>query len=264
LCETVLRRILTILADLDYKLSPPEIGKPLYDLIKEVSGINDPFRKERREQNQVALGLLPRMRNIVEQSHDPWSEAVKLAIAGNAIDLGIRSNMNREDIERSIIEMLDYNMNTEDTDELRKAVEKADSILYLGDNAGEIVFDMLLIEQMPKEKICFVVRGAPALNDVIMEDAEYVGLTRLVEVIDNGSGITGTSIPDCSRSFQQRFNQADLIIAKGQGNYETLSDVEKNTFFLLKVKCPVIAMDIGIEIEKMVVINRRLHRLHRL
>ena len=132
------------------------------------------------------------------------------------------------------------------TEALRRAVEGAIDILYLGDNTGEIVFDRLLVEQMGRRKTTFVVRGAPVINDATREDAETVGMTKLVPVIDNGSDAPGTILASCSPAFRRRFAAADLIIAKGQGNYETLSDTDHGRiWFVLKAKCPVIADHLG-------------------
>ncbi|MCK5255186.1 MAG: DUF89 family protein, partial [Deltaproteobacteria bacterium] len=121
------------------------------------------------------------------------------------------------------------------------------------DNAGEIVFDRLFIEQLPREKVTYVVRGEPIINDVTIEDAREVDMFELVDVIDNGSDAPGTILETCSHEFQKRFASSDLVIAKGQGNYETLSDINKRIFFLLQVKCPVIAKDIGFEVGSFVV-----------
>ena len=134
----------------------------------------------------------------------------------------------------------------------KHAVSRANNILYLGDNAGEIVFDRLLIEQLPCEKITFVVKGGPILNDALMEDAQIVGLTDVVDVIDNGSDAPGTILESCSEAFRLRFDESDLVIAKGQGNYETLSDVDKNIFFLVTPKCSVLARHLGREIGSLV------------
>ena len=131
---------------------------------------------------------------------------------------------------------------------LRRRVQETKSILYLADNAGEIVFDRLLIEQLPRDRVTVAVKGGPVINDATREDAEAAGLIDLVEVIDNGSDAPGTILEQCSPSFQRRFAEADLVIAKGQGNYETLNDVPREVFFLLKVKCPVIARDIACDL----------------
>jgi hypothetical protein len=138
--------------------------------------------------------------------------------------------------------------------DLQKAIDAAKNILFLGDNAGEIVFDKLLIEQMPMDKISYAVKGFPIINDATMEDAIDTGMTGLVKVLDNGCDAPGTILELCSEKFQEVFRQADLVIAKGQGNYETLSGVnDKDIFFLLKVKCPVIAQDLECECGSIVV-----------
>ena len=141
---------------------------------------------------------------------------------------------------------------------LRRAVDEARDILYLADNAGEIVFDRLLIEEMPRDRITLVVRGSPVINDATREDAEAAGLSSLVTVIDNDSDVPGTILESCSPDFRSRFAQCDLVIAKGQGNYETLAGENQNIFFLFKTKCPVIARDVGNEVGQMAVcVNRR-------
>ena len=126
----------------------------------------------------------------------------------------------------------------------RNAIDQARQILYLGDNAGEIVFDRLLVEILPREKVTYVVKAHPIINDATIEDAKMAGITDLVEVIDNGDDTPGTVVENCSSEFQKRFEEADMIISKGQGNYETLNLVPKNIFFLLMAKCPVIAREI--------------------
>ncbi len=140
---------------------------------------------------------------------------------------------------------------------LKIKAESASRILYLGDNAGEIVLDRLLVEQLPTEKVTFAVRGAPIINDATLEDAIAGGITELVDVMDNGSDMPGTILESCSEAFRKLFAQADIVIAKGQGNYETLSDADGHIFFLLKAKCPVIAKDIGCEVGDLVILERR-------
>jgi uncharacterized protein with ATP-grasp and redox domains len=136
---------------------------------------------------------------------------------------------------------------------MKDEITEARSILYLADNAGEIVFDRLLIEKMPREKITMAVKGGPIINDALWEDAELVGLTEMVKVVDNGSDAAGTVLDTCSDEFRNLFENAEVIISKGQANYETLNDVEENIFFLLTSKCPVIAHDIGCNLGDMIV-----------
>ena len=132
----------------------------------------------------------------------------------------------------------------------------AEDILYLADNAGEIVFDRLLIEEMPMDRVTLVVRGGPVINDATRADVEAAGLDSKVSVMDNGSDAPGTIPELCTPLFRDRLGQCDLVIAKGQGNYETLNDFDKNMFFLLKVKCPVIARDADWAVGQMVLCHK--------
>ena len=129
-------------------------------------------------------------------------------------------------------------------------------LILAADNAGEVILDRLLVEELPADRVTLVVRGSPVINDATMEDAEVAGLTSLVKVMDNGSDVPGTIAVACSQAFQDRLRRADLVIAKGQGNYETLSEQPGDVFFLLKIKCPVIARDIGLDLGRNVVLRR--------
>jgi uncharacterized protein with ATP-grasp and redox domains len=185
--------------------------------------------------------------------------AFRLAIAGNIIDLGVKTSIAESDIEKIITNCLTADFDKSHFEYFIDSVSRSERILYLTDNAGEIIFDKLLIEQLPLEKITVAVRGKPVINDATMEDAEFAGLTNIVNVIDNGSDAPGTILEDCSQDFRDCFEKADLIIAKGQGNYETLSEINKKIFFILKVKCPVIARNIGCEVGEMILQKSKTH-----
>jgi len=250
--EKVVREVLSLAADLDMSQSPPVIGQQIHRLIRELIGNSDPYRELKQRFNRLALRLCAELEERVRASEDPLETAVRLAIAGNIIDLGVKTSIKESDIEKIIRDCLTADFDGQQIEGFRNAVSRAGKILYLADNAGEIVFDRLLIEQLPCEKVTVVVKGRPVINDATMEDAEFAGLTKLVEVIDNGSDAPGTILESCSEAFRGRFAEADLIIAKGQGNYETLSDANKNIFFILKVKCPVIARDLDCEVGEMI------------
>jgi hypothetical protein len=145
-------------------------------------------------------------------------------------------------------------------DIFKNAVNNANKVLYLADNAGEIIFDRFLIEQIGVDKITLAVKGSPVINDATIDDAKAAGLTEIVKVIDNGDDAPGTILETCSDEFRQYFENADMIISKGQGNYETLSRINKNIFFILKAKCPVIARDIGCEIGHMILQRTKLYK----
>jgi len=191
-------------------------------------------------QNRMALALLPKMKTEIEGATDPLIMALRLAIAGNVIDMGANGDVTESGVRESISQALTKPFAGEQSG-FRKAIAEAQSILYLADNAGEIAFDRLLIEQLSPARVTVAVRGAPTINDATMADARAVGLHEIVEIIDNGSDAPGTLLDDCSQEFKRRFTEADLILAKVQGNFETLSDEPDNIIFLFKAKCPVIA-----------------------
>jgi damage-control phosphatase, subfamily I len=242
--EKVIRKIMHTLGDMDFSITPPEMTRCLFDTFEEYYGkFNDVYYHEKRSSNQYILDLYDELKKIVNNSDDSFDTAMRLAITGNIIDFGANHTFLNEQIHDEIENAINYkNINSS---LLKEEVNKAESILYIGDNAGEIVFDKLFIEQLPKGKVTFSVRGSHILNDALMEDAEMVGMTDLVSVISNGSAYPGTILKYCSKEFADKFNSADLIISKGQGNYETLSDLDHNIMFMLRIKCPVVARDIN-------------------
>jgi uncharacterized protein with ATP-grasp and redox domains len=238
--EQVLRGVLAAASKMNMNQSPPVMGQYIHNLIRDLSGHHDPYKKIKDRFNNFALTLYPDLKQRIQSSSDPMDTAVRMAIAGNIIDFGVNSELDRSVISDTIEQALSAQL-FGNIDVLCASIDSADHILYLGDNCGEIVFDRLLIEQLPAYKVTFVVRGGPIINDATMEDARKTGMTELVTVMDNGSNIPGTVLEKCSKEFRECFAHADLIIAKGQGNYETLSGSKKNIFFLLKAKCPVIS-----------------------
>jgi uncharacterized protein with ATP-grasp and redox domains len=242
--ERTLREVLEWTSGMDVSLPPPLLAQRIHSRLREISGVEDPYREVKARQNRTAERLLPQYRAEVAGAADPLDAAVRLAVAANLIDLGAKSGWNEADVpgelERAAHAGLDG-----DLESLRLAAARARRILYLTDNAGEIFFDRLLIEQLPRARVTAAVRGAPVINDAVREDAHAAGLDELVEVIDNGSDAPGTLLEDCSPDFRRRFAEADLILAKGQGNFESLAGGPGNIFFLFRIKCPVTAERIG-------------------
>lgn len=253
--ERILREALGIWHEMDMHDSPPAIAQKVHRIVRDLSGVADPYLAVKNKYNRLALELYGDLQQTVAGSGDPFETAVRLAIAGNIIDFGVSSTVDESEVEQTIACSLTDPLDTEALGELKAAVAAAERILYLGDNAGEIVFDRLLIEQMPLEKVTFVVRGSPILNDALLADAEAAGLTDLVEVIDNGADAPGTILEACSKGFRRRFEKADLIIAKGQGNYETLSDSQADIFFLLRAKCSVLARHLSCELGRLILMR---------
>ena len=249
--KQVVRRVLRLAGDMDMNQSPPAVGGQIHRWVRRLSGNPDPYRRIKETFNGIALAMYPELRERINRADDPLETAVRLAIAGNIIDFGVFGSLETSTLNQTIEECLTADFDITALETFRQAVQSAERILYLADNAGEIVFDRLLIERLPLEKVTVAVKGSPVINDATMADADAVGLTALVEVIDNGSDAPGTLLQDCSESFRYVFENADLIIAKGQGNYETLSDVDRPIYYLLKIKCPVIAEHIGCPIGRM-------------
>jgi uncharacterized protein with ATP-grasp and redox domains len=254
--EKVLREVLRMTSTADLQQTPPEMGQKIHRLIRQLTEFDDPYREMKKRFNIFALILYPKLKRIVAESLEPLETAVRLAIAGNIIDLGVKSSLKTLDVDRTINEVLKVELDMSVFEDFKKEVNTAKSILYLADNAGEIVFDRILIEQLGPEKIIFAVKGGPVINDATIEDVQETGLTDLVRVISNGDDAPGTILRFCSEEFRRCFEEADLIIAKGQGNYESLSEVDKNIFFLLKAKCSVIANHLNCEVGTPVLRNQ--------
>ena len=245
--ERVLRDVLRAAAEMDMTQSPPAVGQWMHRHLRQLTGVVDPYRAVKDRFNKMAMEMLPELSVMVGRAADPLAMAMRFAIAGNVIDLGANGELAVDEVRQAVIEATGAPLHG-DLDDFRQAASTASEILYLADNAGEIVFDGLLIEQLPSERVTVAVRGGPVLNDATLADAEAASLYGLVEVIDNGSDAPGTILGDCSAEFRRRFAEADMVIAKGQGNFETLSDAGPDVYFMFKAKCPVIANHIGLPV----------------
>ncbi len=249
--KTVLKKI----SNISWYTSPPHIGRFVHNLVKEICENPDPYRDIKKRSNEIANSLYGKFKNMILNSEDPFEMALKFSLIGNVIDFGARPG-ELKNIEQEIEEFINIFIPSEDFLLFKQMVYGAKNILFLGDNAGEIVLDRFLLQQIGYDKLTYVVKEKPIINDATMEDAEETGLTEVVKVITNGTDCPGTPLNECSDEFLDKFYSADLIISKGQGNYETLSDVKMPIFFLLKVKCPVIARDIKRDVGSFVVLFR--------
>jgi len=226
----------------------PYITGLVYDYAKEKSGVIDPYHHEKHIFNKMALDFIDRLNlaGLIRSSKDSFDTAVRLSIAGNIIDFSLGKDIKKQDVKDSIEESLNASLFGIESHELIAAINNANNIMFIADNAGEIAFDKLLVNRIDKKKVTYVVKGSAIVNDATMSDAIEVGMDQLVTVIDNGAGMQGTLLEHCSDTFKKAFDDSDLIIAKGQANYETLCDInDKNFYFLLRAKCNVIAENIG-------------------
>ena len=240
----ILDEILKRLQGLPLDASPAFLSNIVYATVREMTGVADPFEHAKRETNRRALALLPELRRRIAASADPLYTAIQVALIGNVVDLGIGHAF---DLERDVEAMLASDLTVDDYPAFRSAMESCRRLLYVCDNSGEIAFDQLLMERLRAHyEVVASVKSGPIINDATMKDAEEVGLTSVVRVIETGSNYIGVSWEHSSAEFIAAFRAADVVIAKGQGNFETLSDSVGEIFFLLKVKCGEVAGELGV------------------
>lgn len=237
-----LRKILSQISDFDLSLSPPEMGQKIHRVLRQAIGNNDPYLQIKKDSTQIALSIAPQVRKQIKHSDNAFETAVRFAIAGNILDFALLSVWDDEKIKASFAKAERQPIDTAMVEKLQQALQRAKSVLILADNAGETVFDRLLIEQLPEHlEITYAVKGSPVINDAVEADAIEAGIDELANVIDNGTDAPGTLLHQCSLSFIEHFSSADVIIAKGQANFETLNTAEREIYFLTQIKCPVIA-----------------------
>lgn len=242
--EEILKNIAGKIGIADTSKTPAHTTTFLHREIRNLLG-TDPFKAIKSEYNQIALSLYPYLKKRVETSKDPLWTASRLAIAGNVIDFGIFSSV---DIEGTVERALSGPITVDDYDSFKNELSKTDNILYLLDNSGEIVFDKLLIETLRSlgKKITAVVKGSAVINDSTMEDALETSLTDVCQVIGNGSDAVGTILEWTPADFQSIFREARFVISKGQGNFETLTGIDKTIFYLFQSKCDVVSKELGL------------------
>lgn len=233
----------------------PEVGRYLNSLVKSISGITDLYAKEKKEYNEMILQRYDELNRLVQASDNPKFTALRYALAGNIIDFGPPNEFNAQ---VAFSEALQKEPSINHSETLFKKLNDAKTVLYLGDNAGEIVADKLFIETINHPNLYFAVRGSYVMNDITMEDAHFVGIDQLATVISNGYDAPSTILSACSPEFMEIYNKADIIISKGQGNLEGLiKEKNKNIYFLLMVKCDVMARQVGVNQGDVVVWNNQ-------
>jgi hypothetical protein len=249
--EVVLNRVLDVLAEVDASSTPPEIGDRVHHIVREEVADGDPYRGVKEASTRQALELYDRLTALVSEAEDPLDVSIRLSIAGNIIDFGPDGEY---DLWDTVERVLAQGFAIDDRAAFREALRGAGEVLYLADNAGETVFDRVLIETLEKP-VTYAVKAGPILNDATREDALAAGVGNVAEIVSTGSDAPGTILERCSDDFRELYNEADMIIAKGQANYETLSEEGPRVFSLLQTKCPVIAHDVGVP-EKSIVLRQ--------
>lgn len=259
--KKILGEVAKVIPNIKLSSTPPEMGKIIHDIVKNLTGQEDPYKKLKEKATEQALKFYPKLKKKIESANDKLLMAVELAIAGNIIDYGTKNSLN---VEKELTKILQKEQRViEDEKEsifnfksFKKALKNAKNIMYIGDNVGETIFDCILLEEIkkigPEKEIVYAVREKPIINDVLKEDAVNAGIDKFAEIMSSGSDVPGTILSLCSKPFIDLFEKSDLVVSKGQGNYETLSQEEKPIFFLFMAKCPVIARDVGCELGEII------------
>jgi uncharacterized protein with ATP-grasp and redox domains len=249
----VMRRVADTIDKVDLGRTPALNSQNVYNIVSDVTGIADPFADQKRESNSLALRVLPHIRDAVLQSDDPLAAGVHLAAVGNMIDAGI-GHAAQVDIEADIMRMLDYPFGIFDLEDFSHELGPGKQLLYLGDNAGEIIFDTVLVDLIRNTgtQVTFAVKSAPIINDATLEDAATADMASRARVIETGSNDIGVNFANVSDEFRSAFELADVILGKGHGNFETCSERPENLYFLLKAKCDIVAAELGVNLGDLV------------
>jgi damage-control phosphatase, subfamily I len=253
--KLILDELAALVPDWDLSISPPEVAGKVHSVIRAIIKNEDPYARVKDESIQAVTKIIPRLKRRIRGARDPLRMAVELAIAGNIIDYGLSHEL---DVAREIAQILRYEKKAlaHEAHELfnysgfKRLIARARSILIVGDNAGETIFDALLIEEIKRSSkrekdITYAVRSAPVLNDATPREALLSGLGEVSRIITTGARTPGAVLRLCSKEFKQTFGAADCVISKGQGNYEALSDVRRDVLFLFMAKCDVIVRQIS-------------------
>lgn len=248
--QKVVKAVLKELSGIETDVPPPMVALFIHQTVERFTGVKDPFKKLKDQYNDFALSLYPDL--VKRLDGEPFETAVRLCIAGNIIDFGSHNQVGEQKVIQTIEDALVVPIKG-DVDAFNSACRQAQKILWLADNTGEIVFDKLLLSRLDLKKVTYAVRGGPTQNDATLADAQYCGITDWVEVIDTGAAIPGVVLEYCSEAFNKAYESADLIIAKGQGNFETLNLDDERIFILFKAKCPVVADHAGVKLYDIVI-----------
>jgi uncharacterized protein with ATP-grasp and redox domains len=249
---TAMRQLLSYLSTADYQSPPPVLGQGMHRMIRNILGDPDPYKKVKDQYNQMMLKRYAEFSKMVSDAEDAFDKAMRLAIAGNAIDFGPQHLM---DVRETIQRVLKADLAIDHSERLRDELAKAERVLYIGDNCGEIVLDRLFLETIGHPGMTFCVRGAPVINDATLQDAEAVGIDKYARIISTGDDAPGVVWDSSSDTFKSCFRNADVIIAKGQGNLEGLLGMDANIYFMLVTKCEPVARKIDVQPKQFIVMG---------
>lgn len=254
LATEIMKEVKEKALNFDFSKTPPLVAKEVYELLAYKTNLNDPLEELKQASIKNALNYQEIVNNEIKTSQDKLFTAIKGAVAGNVIDFAVTREFSLEEEINSIFHT-DFSIN--DYKSFKEKLENSNSLLILSDNAGENVFDKILIktikELYPKIQITYATRGKAIINDITIKEALQIGIDKYCKVISSGVDTPGLEKSQASKEFMQLFNKAPLILSKGMGNFECLESYKDNRiFFLYKVKCEVVANKIGQEVGEIV------------
>ncbi len=236
-----------------YDRTPAFYASTMYKILYESVGVKDPYKKVKKEYNKLILEMYPELLKLIKNSRNPIYSALKLSAIGNTIDFGVETSL---DIKREIQNFEKIEFKKDDFKIFQKLLKNSVKIMLIADNAGEIIFDKLLLETINlagKYKIVIGVRGAPVINDVTLKDLKDIHFNDNIKIVSNGNAFVGTILDRCSKEFLKEFRESDIIISKGQANFESLNECKsKNIFFLFKAKCEPVAKFLGVQQDSLI------------
>lgn len=249
--EKVVREAEQYMDEADGRWSAPRIVTGVLDLMKEVSATPDPYEKTKRAYNMLLLGMEEQLFQKNRRAEDKLKAALQCAVAGNYIDFGALDDVNEEKLKGILESSHEIALDRQELENLRKELKEARQLMYIADNAGEIVLDKVCIrilkELYPQLEVTVLVRGEPVLNDATVEDAGLIGLDKMAKILSNGSDIPGTEYDQISEEAKESISRADLCIAKGQGNFESLRECGENIYYLFLCKCELFVKRFQVE-----------------
>ncbi len=238
-----LKNVTKVLSEIDYNVAPPLISEFVYGSITKTLDHEDPYNEIKKKYNKIAMNYLDDLEQYIEESADKLQAAINISVAGNIIDFG--SQIEKFSIKETIQKAINEGFLINDINDFKNKISKAKTLLFLADNAGEIVFDKLMLQTIkslyPNLKIYIALRGKPIINDVTKNDIEGLGLEDIGEIIESTKPTPGFWPDYCEETCRNVYENADIIISKGQGNFETLSEFDdERVFFLFIIKCSVV------------------------
>ena len=237
----MVKEALLILGEAQDSATAPDLSGQLHSMLRDNIGDIDAYAESKRNSHQIAMGYQGDLRRLIEKGPDKFEQGIKISATGNIVDVVYAREYHLwDEVESSINQdLLGGGLLA-----FQQKVTEVPYLLFLADNVGETVFDKVFIETLDIPVI-YAVKGGPILNDATLEDARDAGIDQIAEIVETGSRSPGTILDQCTDDFRKLFDEAPLVLAKGQGNYETLDDHGDKIFFLLRLKCPLISREIG-------------------